>query len=93
MRFDWSIQLYFPSAMRHEHDWSNMVACIQVVRIYSFVMQIKLCIRASYIVFLFVKTENNNFINSMFTSPAFTDQLSNSPKRLPWFLLGYKGTV
>ena len=37
-----------------------MVGCLQVVRIYSSVY-----IRASYIVFLNVKTENNNFIKEI----------------------------
>ena len=40
-----------------------MVGCLQVVRIYSFMKEIKVFISASYIVFLF-KTENN-FINEI----------------------------
>ena len=51
--------------MKHEHDVSNMVGCLQVVRIYSFMKEIKVYIRASYISFLFVKTENNNFIKEI----------------------------
>ena len=38
-----------------------MVGCLQVVRIYSLMKEIKVYIRALYIVFLVVKTENNNF--------------------------------
>ena len=54
-------------------------------------------IRASYIVFLFVKTENNSFIKEIkhvFSTAfrVFTDLLSNSPKRLPQFSPGYKDT-
>ena len=44
---------------------SNMVGCLQVVRIYSFMKEIKVYIRASYIVFLFVNNENNNFIKEI----------------------------
>ena len=88
--------------IRGQYGW----LCLQVVRIYSFVKEIKLYIRASYIFFLFVKTENNNFIKKIkhvlrpFTSRwtpstaswVFTDLLSNSHKRLPWFSPGYEGT-
>ena len=52
--------MYFHSVMKHEKDVSNMVDCLQVVRIYSFMKEIKVYILASHIVFLFVKTENNN---------------------------------
>ena len=48
--------------MKNEDDVSSMFGCLQVVRIYSFIKEIKVYIRASYIVFLVVKTENNNFI-------------------------------
>ena len=37
-----------------------MVGCLQVVKIYSFMKEIKVYIRASYIGFLFVKIENNS---------------------------------
>ena len=47
--------------MRHENGVSNVVGCFHVVRIYSFVDEIKVYLHASYIVFLFVKTENNIF--------------------------------
>ena len=47
--------------IRGQYGW----LCLQVVRIYSFVKEIKLYIRASYIFFLFVKTENNNFIKKI----------------------------
>ena len=52
----------------HKNDMSDMIDCLQVVRIYRFMKEIKLYVRASYIVFLFVKTENN-FIKevNMFT--------------------------
>ena len=43
-------EVCFHSAMNHENDVSNVVNCLQVVRIY-------LTKRASYIVFLFVKME------------------------------------
>ena len=46
--------------MKHKNDVSNMVGyLIQVMRIYSFMKEIKVYIRTSYIIFLFVKTENN----------------------------------
>ena len=60
MRFDWSTRV-FCSAMKHENDVSNMVGCIQVVRIYSFMKEIKVFIRASYIIFFYV----NNFIKEI----------------------------
>ena len=50
-------------AMEHENDVSNMVGCRQVVRIYSFMSEIKLHIRTSYIVVLFVNLETNHFIS------------------------------
>ena len=66
------LQVCFYSAMKHENDVYNMVGCLQVVRIYSFMKEIKVYIRALYIVFLFVKTENNNFIKEIkHALPAF----------------------
>ena len=58
MRFDWSTSVFY-SAIKHKNDVSTMVGCLQVVRIYSFMKEIKVYIRASYVVFVFVKTENN----------------------------------
>ena len=46
---------------REQYGW----LFFQVVRIYSFMNEIKVCIRASYIVFLNVKTENINFIKEI----------------------------
>ena len=46
--------------MKHENDVSNMVGSLQVVRIYSFMKETKVYINASFIVFLFVKKENDN---------------------------------
>ena len=40
-----------------------MVDRLQIVKIYSFMKKIKVYIHASYSVFLFVKTENNDFIS------------------------------
>ena len=51
--------------MKHENDVSNMVDCLQVVKIYSFMKEIKIYIKISNIVFLFVKTENNISINQI----------------------------
>ena len=51
--------------MKHENDVSIMVGCLQVVRIYSFMKEIKVDKLALYIVFLFVKMENNNFIKEI----------------------------
>ena len=51
--------------MKHENDVSNIAYSLQVVRIYSFIKEIKVFLRALYIVFLFVKTENNNFIKEI----------------------------
>ena len=42
--------------------WAVLIGCLQVVRSYNFMKEIKVYIRASSIVFLFVKTENHNFI-------------------------------
>ena len=58
--------------MKHENDVCNMVGRLQVVRIYSFMKEIKVYISALYIVFLFVKTENNNFLKEIkHVLPAF----------------------
>ena len=51
--------------MKLENDVSNMVGCLQVVRIYSLMKEIKVYIRASYIISLFVKIKNNNFIKEI----------------------------
>ena len=56
------LQVSFHSAMKHGNDVSNMAGCLQVVKIYSFMREIKIYIHASYIVFLSVKSENKNFI-------------------------------
>ena len=50
----------FHSTMKHENEVSNMIGCLQVVRIYSSMNEIKVYIHASYIIFLFVKTKTNN---------------------------------
>ena len=52
-------QVCFHSAMKHENDVSDMIGCLQVVRIYSFMKERKLYIHASYIVFLFVVSKIN----------------------------------
>ena len=60
------LQVCFHSAMKHE-KWREQYGwcCLQVVRIYSFMKKIEVYICASYIVFLFVKTENTNFIKEI----------------------------
>ena len=45
----------FYGAMKHENGVTNMVGCLQIVRICSFMKEIKFNF-ASYIVFLFVTT-------------------------------------
>ena len=59
------LQECFHSTMKHENDMGNVVCCVPVVRIYSFMKKIKVYIRASYIVFHFVKTQNSNFIKEI----------------------------
>ena len=44
--------------MKHDNDVSAMSDCLQVVKIYSLVKEIKVYTTVSYNVFLFVKTEN-----------------------------------
>ena len=56
------LQVCFHSAIKHENDVNDMIGCLRVLRIYSFMKEIKLYKRVSYIVFLFVKTGNNSFI-------------------------------
>ena len=51
--------------MKYENDVSNMDGCFLVVRISVFFKEIKVYIHASYIVFLFLKTKNNNFIKEI----------------------------
>ena len=57
--------VFYYSAMKHENDVSIMAGCLQDARIYSFMKKVKVFIHASYIVFLFVKTENNNVIKEI----------------------------
>ena len=73
------LQVRFNSAMKHKNDVRNLVGCLQVVRIYSLMKEIKVYKRASYMVFLFVKMKNNNFVKK-------------KKKRLPRFSPGYEGT-
>ena len=81
------LQVYFLSAMKHDNNVIDMVGCLQVVRIYSFMEEIKLCIRASYIVFFFFKTENNNFIKEI--KHVFRAFISCSkPQQSSWYLSG-----
>ena len=79
----------FHSALKPENHVSDMIGC-QVVRIYSFMKEIKLYIRTLYIVFLFFKTENIIILQKT-TSRVFTDLLSNSPKHSSQFSPGYEG--
>ena len=44
-------QVCIHSAMKNENDVSNTDGCLQFVKIYSFMKEIKLYARASYIVF------------------------------------------
>ena len=55
----------FHSAMNYENDVSNMVGCLQVVKIWNFTKETKLYKRASEIVFLFVMMQNNNLIKEI----------------------------
>ena len=47
--------------MKHENGVEYMIGCNQGVRIYSFMKEIKLYIRALCIVFYFLKSDNNKF--------------------------------
>ena len=49
----------FHGAMKHKNDASNTSGCFQVVKIYTFMKEMKLYICTLSIVFLFVKSENN----------------------------------
>ena len=68
--------------MKHENDVNNMVGCLdlQAVKIYSFMKKIKVYICASYIVFLFVTTENTDFIKNKTCSPCLHSQVKTSAK-------------
>ena len=59
--------------MKYEIDPSDMIGCLQAVKICSFVEEIKLFIGASYIVFLFVKSQNNSI--NMFPLELFAANL------------------
>ena len=48
--------------MNHKNEASNMIDGLHNIRIYSFTKEIELYKRASYIVFLSVKSKINNFI-------------------------------
>ena len=56
-------QVCFSSTTKHENDVSYMIDCLQVVR--SYIQFYERNKRASHIVFLFVKSETNNFINDI----------------------------
>ena len=79
------LQVYFHSDMKHENGVSNVAGCLHVVRIYSFMKEIKVYTHASYIVSLFVKTENNNFIKEIKHAlrALIMSPFSKSPKRWP----------
>ena len=52
-------QVCFHSALKHENDTITVIGCLQLVRIFSFMKEIKQYICTLYIlVFLFVKLEN-----------------------------------
>ena len=55
----------FHSAMKFGNGVSDMGLCLQIVKFYSYVKLVTLYIRASYIVFLFVKSKNINFIKEI----------------------------
>ena len=55
----------FHGAIKHENDVSDMVGCLQVEKNYCSMKELKIYIRPSCIVFLFAKTENNNFRKEM----------------------------
>ena len=74
--------------MKHENDVSNMVGCLQVVKICSFIKETKVYIRASYIVFIFVKTENN-FIKEIKHVTLPSSPGENPRRSLPNFRLGF----
>ena len=48
-------QVCFHSTMKDENTVIDMTWCLQIVRNYSFMKEIKLYMHVSYIVFLFVK--------------------------------------
>ena len=82
----WLVYNCFHSVLKHENDVSNMAGYLQVVRIYSFMKEIKVYIRASYIFFLFVKTESIIFIKEIKCSPY----LHNLVKTLAKFVIRWK---
>ena len=51
-------QVCFHSAMKHEYDVSDVICCLQVVRIFGFMKEINLYTRALYVVFFLAKSEN-----------------------------------
>ena len=65
MRFDWSTKEFIYSALKHKNDVSGIIGCLLVVRVCHFTKELELYIHARYIVFLFVKTENDNFIKEI----------------------------
>ena len=59
-------QCFLIALWKKKMTWAIcMVCCLQVVRIYSFMKEIRLYKPASCIVILFVKTENNNFLKEI----------------------------
>ena len=88
-------QACFHSAMKHENDVRKMVGCLKVIRIYSFMKEIKVYPRASYISsFSLLRRKIIILFPCIYSlaSRVFTDLLLNSPKRSPQFSPGYEGT-
>ena len=83
------LQVCFHSTMKHENDVSNMVGCLQAVRFYSFMKEIKV-----YIYALRISSFSSFRLESLWelTIKWCTDLLSNSPKCSLRVSPGYEGT-
>ena len=62
--------------MKHENDFSNMVGCLQVVRIYSFVKEIKVPVKTENIFMKEIKHGLRAFIVWWKPSTASLEKLS-----------------
>ena len=65
--------------MKHENDVSDIIDCLQVDKIYSVIKEIELYKRALYIVFLFLKSETNNFIKEITCKVCENSQAGENP--------------
>ena len=73
------LEVCFHSANKHENDVSNLVGCLQVVRIYNFMVEVKVYICASYnVIVFFFKVENKIYKRNKICSSCNNNNNNNN---------------